>query len=355
MNVIIQQDIEKVIFNNIIPWSVLKEKTFVVTGVTGLIGAQIVYVLLEANRKYDLNIRIIGIARNKQRAKKLFGDYIDGEKLICIFQDIRDELNIISPVHYIIHAASETSSVNFVQYPAETIDIAIQGLRNIMQLAKEKKILAGIFLSTMEVYGISNKETIKEQDYGYLNPLDVRSCYPESKRMCECMISSYAKEYKIPFNIARLTQTFGAGVELEDRRVFAQFAKSVVERKDIVLHSEGKTIRNYLYTSDAITAILIILLKGKIGEAYNVANKTTSISIYDMAILLTKKYSDRKIKIKFEIDKDEKYGYCQQHRTCINTEKIEDLGWRPIINLETAFERMIKVMEDEKNGTSTYI
>ena len=116
----------------------------------------------------------------------------------------------------------------------------------------------------MEVYGSpKNEDLLSEEDLGYLNPLNVRNCYPESKRMSESLVASYAREYGIRSMSIRLAQTFGPGVEYGDKRVFAEFARCAMEKKDIVLLTDGKSKRCYLYTMDAVSAILTVLLKGE--------------------------------------------------------------------------------------------
>lgn len=99
----------------------------------------------------------------------------------------------------------------------------------------------------MEVYGSFTEanHNVTETELGYINPLAVRSNYPESKRLCENMCVAYYPEYKVPVKIACLLQTFGAGILSGENRVFAQFAKNAIEGKDIVLHTKGLSEGNY--------------------------------------------------------------------------------------------------------------
>lgn len=140
----------------------------------------------------------------------------------------------------------------------------------------------------MEMYGTPDPALpcVTESDYGRVDVLQVRSCYPEGKRMCECLCAAYAHEYQLPVKIARLAQTFGAGVSTSEGRVFAQFARSLMKGEDIVLHTEGKSYGNYCATCDCVRGLLTILLRGVNGEAYNVANEKTNIRIRDMAQMI---------------------------------------------------------------------
>lgn len=343
---IIQEDIEHIVQDDVIEWEQFRGSSVLVTGATGLIGRQMIMSLLLANDQKKLNLRVIAVVRSAQRAKHVFSELLGNEHLIFVEQDIKEVISYAGAVDFIIHAASVTASKEFVERPVETIETAYSGCHNILQFARDKHIRAGVFLSSMEIYGVSEKKLLTENDYGYLDHVNVRSSYSEGKKLCECLCSSYWKEYKVPFKIARLTQTFGPGVEKEDNRVFAQFAKAVLQKENIVLFTEGKTVRNYCYIADAIKAILLILLKGDSGQAYNVANMKTEISIYDMAIMLTKEYNEGKKCVEIRQEQAGKYGYNPVSRTCIDSSKLMRLGWVPQVGLKEAYDRMIRAMEN---------
>ena len=158
------------------------------------------------------------------------------------------------------------------------------------------------------------------------------------------MCTSYAKEYGVPVKIARLTQTFGAGVSAEDNRVFAQFARSIIEGNDIVLHTKGESAKPYCYTTDCVSAILYILLKGKDGEAYNVANQDTYISIKDMALFLKENFNSN---IDVIVEEHPEMGYAPVTRLNLLSEKLMSLGWKPSYNLYEMFERLINSLKED--------
>jgi dTDP-glucose 4,6-dehydratase len=162
--------------------------------------------------------------------------------------------------------------------------------------------------------------------------------------MCECLCVCYAQEYGLPVKIARLTQVVGAGMDYHDTRVAAQFARSVIENKDIVLKTEGKTLRPLVYTRDAIAGMFTILLKGINGQAYNVANKTTAVSIRETAEMIAKKIANNAINVVFDIDIPAEYAPNLNLRLVLNTEKIEKLGWKAEVGLEETYRRMIESM-----------
>ena len=208
-----------------------------------------------------------------------------------------------------------------------------------------------VYLSSLEVYGVTDpeKKSIKENEYGYIEQMVPRSSYSEGKRMAECLCISYGHEYGVPVKIVRLSQTFGPGVSYSDNRVFAQFARCAIENQDIVLKTKGETYRNYCYIRDAVTGILCVLLKGNFNEAYNIANKDTGISICDMAHMIADDIADKKINVVFDIADDiAKLGYGPTIKISLDTDKIEQLGWKAEVGLKDAFERMIQSMRCSK-------
>ena len=340
-------DIKKVLDKNF-PFRELDQKTILITGASGLIGQAIIKFLIEYAEQNLLKIKIIGLCRSKEKAKAILGRYLNRPNLKMLYQDIVNPLLIEESIDYIIHGASITSSGSFVKYPVETINTTMEGTKNILELSKTKNVSGIVYLSSLEVYGVVGKQNqeIQEQDYGFLDPLNVRSSYSEGKRMAECFCISYGREYEIPVKIARLGQTFGCGVNYDDTRVFAEFARCIAEEKDIILHTEGKTIRNYCYTMDAVTAILFILLYGKSQNAYNVANRDSEISIYEMAKQMIA-VSESKIQIRIELGDTSIFGYNPMARTVLNTGKLERLGWEPLFPFQKMLENLIRYMQVE--------
>lgn len=343
-NSVLQKDIESVVAKGCCIEDI-KDSTVFVTGASGLIGSQIVKVLACANRLNNTNIKVLAFVRNEEKAKKVFGRLLERGDVELVIGDINSKISVEQKVDYIIHGASATSSRFFVTNPVETITIAIDGTRNILEFAKEKAIKGMVYLSSLEVYGVPNTAdgVVKESDYGYIEPLSTRSSYSEGKRMVECLCASYAAEYDVPVKVVRLSQTFGAGVEYNDGRVFAEFARCAMEKKNIVLHTEGKTYRTYCYTSDAITAILTVLSKGEIGEAYNITNKDTGVTIKEMAQCVCDTFPESGISVEIDIPKDiASFGYNPEMVIKLDTDKLENLGWKATVGLSEMFIRLIE-------------
>ncbi len=349
---ILQEDIEQLVRDDSVPFSQLKDKTVFVTGATGLIGSQVVKALACSNRLLDTNIRILAFVRSGEKAEKVFGELLRRGDVQTVIGDVTDTIECEADIDYMIHGASATSSRYFVSHPVETIKTAVDGTVNVLEFARSRQVQGFLYLSSLEVYGTPSADAgmIDESYSGYLDPLQVRSSYSEGKRMVECICASYASEYQVPVKIARLSQTFGAGVTYDDSRVFAEFARCAIEKKDIVLHTAGKTVRSYCYTKDAVAALLFILLKGACGAAYNVTNMNTKLSIMQMAQLVCETFPESGIQVVFDIPKDTSaYGYNPEMVIALDSSRLMELGWRPSVDMQEMFVRLAASMQTERS------
>ena len=323
-------------------------KKILITGASGLIGRALVSALLLHNGAKPINV--IALVRNKQKAEKAFKDLPQKHLsyLVCDVCELQAE-NL--GVDYIIHGANQTASKAFVNEPVDVITGAIKGTEKVLEFVRVNPLKGFVYLSTMEVYGApATDDKICEDSPSDINPMATRSSYPESKRLCECLCTAYASQYKVPAKDVRLTQTFGEGVEYNDGRLFAELARCVIEGRDIVLKTKGETKRNYLYTHDAVNAILTVLLDGETGQAYNAANEETYCSVYEMACIVAQNFGKGKVKVRIEEVGDvTKFGYAPTLKMNLSTEKLQSLGWRPETNLVQSFEKMIDYMQNH-NG-----
>ncbi|MCI5522540.1 MAG: NAD-dependent epimerase/dehydratase family protein [Spirochaetia bacterium] len=198
----------------------------------------------------------------------------------------------------------------------------------------------------MEAFGTpdASLSEVTETDLGYIDILNPRSSYSEGKRICENLCICYKSEYNVPVKIVRLAQTVGAGIDYNDTRITAMFAKSVIENKDIVLKTHGNSKRQIIYTTDAVSAILTILLKGKSGECYTACNHNTFFSIKETAFMISEKIAEGKIGVKFNVQ--EKNNFAPDVIMNLSCKKLQDLGWKPRINLEESYRRLINSFEN---------
>lgn len=339
--------------NTFTEFDFFKNKVFLISGATGFIGSMLIKYLLFCNNAHNLNIRLIALARNEKKVNEIYKEELKNPHFTVIYKDlILDDLSDIDcDIDFIIHTAAITASKTMVQNPVYTIKTSILGTLKLLDLGVKKKISSFLYLSSMEIYGNPNlNRKVKEQDIGYLNLESIRSCYPESKRMCECLCKSYAVEYGLPVISARLAQTFGAGISKDENRIFAQFAKSILNKTDIILHSTGQSEGNYIYISDAISAILFLLVKGKSGESYNVSNEENHMKIIDMANFIVETFAQKQINVKIELPASEsEFGYAADVKLHLDNSKMCDLGWKPVVDLKASYDRLICYLRETGN------
>lgn len=341
-----QDDLDKITESNI-DFSKYTNQTVFITGATGFIGAALVKSFLCISRKKQLPIKIIAAVRDERKANEIYGELLERKNLQLYVGDIRNKITCDEKIDYIFHTASVTASKIMIQQPVYTIDIAYLGTRNVLEYAKEKTVKGVVYVSSMEVYGKTdiNKKYITEEDLGYIDIENVRSSYSEGKRICECLCTAYASEYQLPVKVARLAQTFGAGVQKSDTRVYAQFAKSVINKEDIVLHTDGKSEGNYCYIRDVIQALMILGYDGKCGQAYNVVNEKNHMQIREMASMVANEIADSPIKVIFDIpEESNQYGYAPSVKMHLCNEKMQKLGWMPTVGIKESYQRMIHDM-----------
>ena len=328
-----------------LPWEQLAGKTVFVTGANGFLPSYMVKTLIYLNAHKNLDIRIVGLVRSKKNAMERFGDDVKSGHLTLVVQDVCDPIICNIDVDYIVHAASQASPKYFGADPVGTLSANVLGTYNLLELARKKNVIGFLYFSSGEVYGEVSEDKIptKEDDYGYVDPTNVRSCYAESKRMGENMCISWHHQYGIPAKIVRPFHTYGPGMSFSDGRVFADFVSDVVNERDIVMKSDGSAIRTFCYLADAVSGFFTVLLKGQSGQAYNVSNDKGEISIIDLAETIISLFPERSIKV---IKKKDAYlkGYLKSGitRTRPDIGKICSLGWQPQYSIRNGFERTIR-------------
>lgn len=346
MNSILKQDLEEIIHTSIIDWNKLQDKSILVTGATGLIGSILVKSLLLKNKQDNLNSKVFLVVRNLDEANEIFENE---DSINYIVSDIKDYEPKALNIDYIIHGASPTKSRFFIEKPVETMDISIIGTKKILEQAKICNVKSMVYLSSMEMYGVLDSNDVQEDVQGFIDPLNIRSSYSQSKRICELYSYSYYDEYNVPVKIARIAQTFGAGISSKESRVFKVFADSILKQQDIILKSEGSSSINFSYTTDTVIGILCILLNGKNGEAYNLVSNATNMTILDSAKWLAQKYGKGLVNVKIQISK-KNFGFAPNNNMILNNKKIKSIGWRPKYDLKQGYDRLLKYLEEEENN-----
>lgn len=323
-----------------LPWDKLGGCNILVTGATGLIGSCVVKVLM---KKATGSFSVYASGRNLSRGKALFAEYQENPNFhfmpINITESISTEVNF----DYIIDAAGGASPRLYQEHPVEVMRSNIMGVDNLLSYGINHNLRRFVYISSGEVYGEGDGRAFTEDYSGYVNPTEVRSCYPSAKRASETLAVSYGKEYGVDIVIARLSHVYGPNFTESDNRVYAQFIRNVLKGEDIVLKSKGEAYRSWTYVVDCANALITLLLKGKAGEAYNVADEASNVTIRELAEIVAG-IAGRKVV--FDIPDDKNKGVTTPiTRAVFDDSKIRQLGWKPLFSLEKGLLHTIHALK----------
>lgn len=325
--------------------SEFNNKSIMITGGTGLIGSALVDLLMQSNDILNGRIHVYVAARNERGAQARFCKYIDNKYFHIVSYDASKVNRLHCPVDYIIHAASNASPVNFQKYPIETMLDNFCGLYELLEYAYRKSAKGVLFVSSSEVYG-QTMSTVPfcEDEYGYIDILDVRSAYPSGKRAAETLCAAFAKEKGLRTVIVRPGHIYGPTARRSDNRVSSAFAYAAADGTPLILKSDGAQIRSYCYMLDAVTAILTVLLKGENAHAYNISNPDSIISIKEMTELLAK-IAD--VPICFEKPaENENKAFNPMLNSSLNSDKLQALGWKGYFNAHRGFSHTVNIIRE---------
>lgn len=329
-----QEDIESILFQKC-DWSLLKRKTILISGATGLIGTVLVDMLALLNERFSLGMKLLLISRHAKSSDSDFIKYIK--------HDISEPINLCDTIDFIIHAASNTHPLQYAKFPVETVKTNVFGTYNLLNLALKNKKCRFLLVSSVEIYGDDTnnlKNGFSENDMGYLDCNSSRACYNESKRLSETFCAAFCAEHKIDYVSARLCRAYGATLKKDDSKALSQFLRNAINGEDIVLKSEGNQFYSYIYSVDAASALIFLLLNGKSSQSYNVADKNSNVRLKDLAAMIARKCG---VKIKFDLPSEpEKKGVSKAQRAILNPQKINELGWKALFALEKGIERTLK-------------
>ncbi|MDD3138676.1 MAG: NAD-dependent epimerase/dehydratase family protein [Lachnospiraceae bacterium] len=334
-----------------IPYANLQNQNILITGANGLIGSYLVDVFMKMNTVMNLDLHVTALTRSKEKSQKRFADYLDIESFDLLIGDVcHREIYKNRRWDYIIHGAGNAHPKAFSIQPVETMKANLLGTMNILDYAVSQEVTncvkKVILLSTGEIYGhakLTDDKGWKESDIGMVDSMEVRSCYPEGKRAAETLCQSYYQEYGIRAVVARLCYIYGATIQSENTRADAQFLRNALRGETIVMKSEGKQVRSYCYLQDAAAAILFLLLEGKSGEAYNVANADSVASIKEYAECMATAFG---VKIRMELPEHaEQKGYSKMQREILDAAKLRELGWRPGNTLPDGMKKIKKILK----------
>lgn len=342
-NRIIAEDIENIVASTPVDWGVFANKQVLITGASGFLPAYLVETLLYLNRTRNLNIHVTALVRSRTNFEQRFAHHLNNPSLISVVQDVSVPISLTLPHHFIIHAASQASPKYYGADPVGTLSANVLGTMQLLELARVHPVISFLYFSSGEVYGETQRVPTRESDYGYIDPVSVRSCYAESKRMGENMCVSWHTQYQVPAKIVRPFHTYGPGMKLDDGRVYADFVRDILENRPIVLKSAGTASRAFCYLADATAGFFTVLLKGENGVPYNVGNGDAEISVMDLANLLVDIYPEKRLcVVKESLQADSGYMQSPISRNCPDISRINALGWMPTTSLADGFKRTIE-------------
>lgn len=328
-------------------WQLLQNCSILISGATGMIGSFLVDLLMYQNKSIGLNCTVYALGRSEQKAKMRFAPYWDDPCFRFEGCDINHSLDLdVSQVDYILHAASNTHPVAYATDPIGTVATNIIGTHNLLEFAANHETKRFIFASSVEVYGENRGDTeYFAEDYcGYIDCNTLRAGYPESKRAGEALCQAYIKQKGLDVVIPRLSRVYGPTMLMSDTKALSQFIKNSLAGEDIVLKSAGTQFFSYSYVADAVTGILYCLMRGVCGEAYNISDPASDITLRDLAALIAEQAGTKVI---FQIpDAVESAGFSKATKAALDSSKLRALGWQPRWDIRTGIATTVKLLKD---------
>ncbi len=332
-----------------LPWEKFQDSAVLISGATGLIGSFLIDVLMWRNTHENANCRIFALGRSMEKARKRFAYCVDSPLFHFVSHDINEPLHgkTDETIDYVLHLASNTHPVAYATDPIGTITTNIIGLKNMLDFSVLHRAKRFAFASSNEIYGENrgDQELFDEHYCGYIDCNTLRAGYPESKRCGEALCQAYLKQKGLDVVIPRFTRSYGPTMLESDTKAISQFIKKAVSGEDIVLKSAGNQYYSYTYMADAVSGLLTVLLLGETGQAYNIADQSSDITLKDLAATLA---NIAGTKVIFEIpDATEKAGYSKATKARLNGYKLKELGWSPYFNIKDGLFKTVTLLRNE--------
>lgn len=318
-------------------WEKLDGKTVMLSGATGMIGTCLTDLFMLRG-----GIRLVALSRNEAAARQRLGRYWDSPWFHYSSCEVGGGIPESGPVDYVIHAASNTHPRQYSQDPIGTISANVLGTGNLLNYGVSHGAGRFCFLSSVEIYGENrgDVEKFRESDLGYLDCNTLRAGYPEGKRLGEALCNAYQEAHGLDFVIPRLSRVYGPTMLASDSKAISQFIKKAAAGEDIVLKSQGNQEYSYTFVTDAAAAVLWCLALGAPGEAYNVADERSDITLKELAGMLAGIAGTRVV---FELpDETEQKGYSTATRALLDGTKLGELGWKARVHMEEGLRCVVQ-------------
>lgn len=322
----------------------LRNQKILITGGTGMLTTYLTEFLLYVSETYPLDLYLQ--CRTQKKAENLYGEYLERENFhVMSFGFEKGEIPDIR-LDYIIHAASPASTKMFVEKPVDVISPNVIGTWHLLHYAKKAQVKKFLFFSSNSIYGEggTQKTTLTEHDYGIVDPLNERASYIESKRLAEQMCAAFWKQYQVPAAIIRICHTYGPTFDIQnDTRIIPRIIRQILEEREIRIYKDPHSAIQYTYVADMVTAILLVLLKGECGEAYN-AGVDEVVKMDDVVSWMV--HADERIKAELaEEEIDENYQFAVGKGVNfmkVSNERLCQLGWRQLFENQESVSRTVR-------------
>lgn len=330
-------------------WEKLEGKTIFLSGASGMIGSFLVDAVMLRNQRLPAEKRahILGVVRNAEKAEKRFAPWLNMAEFRYVQHDICEPLPALPQVpDYWIHAASTTHPVAYASEPVNTIFSNVLGTKNILDKFANVKNSRFLLLSSVEIYGENrgDVEHFKEDYCGRIDCNTLRAGYPEAKRVSESMCQAYRAQHGVDSVILRLPRCYGPTMQMTDSKAVAQFIKKAVRGEDIVLKSKGNQLYSYAHMADAVSGLLWVLLEGEAGEAYNLGDEKSDITLKELAQLAA---DCAGTKVVFDWPEEtEKRGFSRAQKALLDAGKLKKLGWQPIYSVQNGIPETVRILRE---------
>lgn len=344
-NPIVQQDLREICTST--PTKDFNGKTVLITGANSMLGTYVAYTFLHMAESEGVNVNTVVLTRSPEKTRAIFREFVGNSRFDIINSDITSAIDYAGNIDYIFHFAGNASPHFINTDPVGILQSNLTGTFNVMELARKKHAKV-IFASTREVYGASDEDLLNESSFGSLDPMDNRSCYPESKRAAESIIRAYYLQYGVECVSARIAHSYGPGMKTDnDGRVMADFIGDAIHDRDIVLNSTGDAVRAFCYISDTVSALMLLALRGESGTPYNLSNESEPLPIREVAQIICGCHAGRPIHVIFS-GKKPAGGYCAYRRVALDNNRIAALGFTPQVSLREGICRTLKSFDYDK-------
>ncbi len=316
-------------------------KTFLITGSTGALARYCVMTLMElSERNPTTPCKVVVLCRNVEKAKRIWVDYLTSPNFVLMEGRVEDKIEYQGEIDYIFHAACISATQYFHTNPVEIISANAIGTYNLLMLAREKEVKGFLFFSSGAVYGGTTKDNVT---YNGLEPLDYKNCYNMSKRLGENLCASFVQEYGVPAKVLRIGYTYGPHIDLKDGHLYSDFIKAIIERRDLVIRSDGQARVGMTYITDAVIAFFQVLLQGRPDTPYVMHNDDEQMTIEELAAVLTMDvFPERKLKYMCLEKKKEK----EPEPIIKYSSFLQELGWKVQIKMADGFFRTVMCLEE---------